>query len=101
MGCHLTWSSYQIAAVTKPSIGKSLAQTPKRPGQQACWEAGMRRGVPSKSHSCSEMVEGHRKLIAAKMERDSPSTMERKIQEISFVLECSCDKANAMTDHRN
>lgn len=63
------------------------------------WEAGMRRGVPSKSHSCSEMVEGHHKLIGAKMERDSPSSMERKIQEISFVLECNCDKANAMTDH--
>ena len=39
-----------------------------------------RRDVPSKQWSCSEVIEGHEGLITMKKEKDSPRTLEKKIQ---------------------
>lgn len=104
MGYGSTRSSHEITVLTIPyhSSNPPSASPWLRRQCDLCsklggsWEAGMRREVPSKSHSCSEMVEGHRKLISAKMERDSPSTMERKIQEISLWISVVLESATAI-----
>lgn len=38
------------------------------------------RDVVSKQWSCSEVVEGHEGLVGMKKEKDSPRSLERKIQ---------------------
>ena len=48
-------------------------------------EDGKKR-VPSKLYSCSELVDGHRMLVASKKECDSPRTLAKKIQESSTLL---------------
>ena len=39
------------------------------------------RPVPSRQWSCSEMVDGHRKLVAAKEERESDDELNQRIQD--------------------
>lgn len=44
------------------------------------------QAVPSRQWSCSELVEGHRKLVAAKEERESDDELNQRIQDCSFDL---------------
>ena len=41
--------------------------------------------VVSKQWSCSELVDGNKALLKAKREKDSPATLQKKIEEICSV----------------
>lgn len=43
--------------------------------------ATLRRQVPSKQLSCSELAEGNRKLLDIKQEKESPAELMQKIQD--------------------
>lgn len=44
------------------------------------------RPVVSRQWSCSELVEGHGELLAAKKERESDDELQLKIKDIYFLL---------------
>ena len=47
--------------------------------------------VPSRQWSCSELVEGHTKLVKAKKERESDDELEKRIEDsLSITLTSIC-----------
>lgn len=55
-------------------------------------EIASKKAVPSRQWSCSEMKDGHHKLMAIKTEAPSPEDMQKQIAETRPYLEFWCSK---------